>query len=157
MGLEMDFSKLQPRDVLDLAIYVEEEAEGHYEQMAGWMDSRGVSAIAEFFRAMAKREARHRAQLSERREAMFGSDAPRYSSTLAWEVEAPDYEALGTTPTVREALELALGAETRARDYYQHALEYVSEPQLVELFEGLRQAEVQHQELLKAELARLDG
>lgn len=157
MGLEMDFSKLEPRDVLDLAIYVEEEAEGHYEQMAGWMDAKGVTDTADFFRAMARREARHRAQLSERRLAMFGDGEPHYRSTIAWEVEAPDYDALGTTPTVREALELALGAETRARDYYQHALEYVDEPQLVELFEALRQAEVQHQELLKAEIARLDG
>ena len=43
--IEFDFSKLAPRDVLDLAIYVEEEAEGHYEQMTGWMDASGVTAM----------------------------------------------------------------------------------------------------------------
>ena len=38
MGLDMDFSKLKPQDVLDLAIFAEEEAYEQYEYLASAME-----------------------------------------------------------------------------------------------------------------------
>jgi rubrerythrin len=50
---------------------------------------------------------------------------------------------------------LALDAEVRAHDYYAGALEYLTDPKVSELFESLRQAEIQHQNFLKKEMEKV--
>jgi rubrerythrin len=47
-----------------------------------------------------------------------------------------------------------MGAETRAHDFYAGALDYIEDPQLAELFEWLRKAEVEHQRMLGEEMER---
>lgn len=157
MPLHVDFSRLDARDVLDVAIQVEQEAEDNYEQLAGWMDAAGNDTAADFFRRMAIWERRHREQIMIRRRDLFGDAPPKYSRNIAWEVETPDYEALGRSPTLAEAFELAMGAEQRAHDYYQGALEYAADERVTELLEWLRKAEIEHQRMLDQEKARLMG
>lgn len=155
MGLDFDFSMLDAQGVLDLAVYVEEEAEDNYDQLAGWMDAAGNEDAAQFFRRMAVRERRHREQITTRRRELFGDTPPKYSRNIAWEVEAPDYDALGRSPTLTDAFDLAMGAEQRAHDYYAGALEYADDDRVSELLEWLRKAEMEHQRLLDEEKERL--
>ena len=72
------------------------------------------------------------------------------SAVLLWSTVASAFKL-----TLRDALLLALEAETRARDYYGEAMEHLTEPQVNELFGELRDSEIEHQRLLRAELEKL--
>jgi len=52
-------------------------------------------------------------------------------------------------------MEVALASEVKAYDFFDSALAYISNPDVRVLFEELRAEEVEHQELVKAVLARL--
>ena len=55
---------------------------------------------------------------------------------------------------VRAALETALAAEVKAHEFFSEALPRVKDPELRVSSQELRDEEVHHQELVKAELAR---
>jgi rubrerythrin len=57
--------------------------------------------------------------------------------------------------SAREALMVALRAETKAFRFYTNALRHVSDTKLYELMTELRDAEQEHQALVRAELAKL--
>ena len=155
MGLDIDFSMLDGQDVLDIAIQVEQEAQDNYEQLSIWMTSDGNVDAAAFFGKMAEREARHRQQLEVQRNELFGDAPPRHTNAAVWEVEQPDYEAMGRAVTLEQAIELAMDAERRAGEYYAGALEYVSDPKVADLFDGLRRSEEEHLRLLREQRSRL--
>jgi rubrerythrin len=154
MGLDFDFSRLDAQDVLDLAIFVEEEAKESYEQLVAWMKNQGNDEASEFFGRMARLEELHGRQIADLRHSMFGDVPPRHTRNIAWEVETPDFQAMGRDVSLQDALLFALGAETRAWDYYNGALEYIHEPEVIRLLEGLRDAEKEHQRLLEREMAK---
>jgi len=155
MGLSLDFSKLQPHDVLDLAIFAESEARDNYDQLSTILRSRGNDHAADFFHRMAGLEKLHHDQLRARRDELFPGVAPNLADRWFWGIESLDYAAVGQTVTVREAYAFALDSEERAYDYYTQALDFVTGDALTALFEELREAEAQHQRLLRGELARL--
>ncbi len=106
---------------------------------------------------MATREERHQDQIVAQRERLFG-DAPKSNAAdVSWAVEAPDFDAIPNDASLRQAFDVAMDAETRAHDFYASALEYVSDEKTADLFEGLRQAEEEHQRLLREEMARYLG
>ena len=155
MGLDLDFSKLDARDFLDIAVQVEEEAEDNYEQLASWTEADGNPDTAEFFRRMAGLERRHREQLVTRRRELF-TDAPeRQTRRGFWEVEQPDWDAIGPGLTLDAAFTLAMDAERRAGEYYAGAAEYADDPRLVELLEVLRRAEEEHLRMLREQRERM--
>lgn len=156
MALQVDFSRLDGQDVLDLAIQVEQEAEDGYLQLADWVASDGNAEAAEFFTRMAGFEAKHRRQIEERRHALFGEAPPRHASA-PWQVEEPDYDALGREVSLEQAFELAMASERRAGEYYGEALEYASDPTVIELFRDLQRAEDDHLRMLRAQRARSLG
>ncbi len=157
MSLELDFSKLSPTDVLDMAIAIEDEAQIYYEQLADWVKGDADSEVADFFRRMATREERHKEQIIAQRGRLFG-DAPKSNAgDVSWAVEAPDFDAIPNEATLRQAFDVAMDAETRAHDFYASALEFVSDEKTADLFEGLRQAEEEHQRLLREEMTRYLG
>ena len=156
MGLSIDFSKLKPHDVLDLAMFAESEAQDNYEQLATIMRSRGNDHAADFFHRMAGLEKLHHDQLRARRDELFAGVAAGLADRWFWGIEAPDYAAAGPTITVRESYAFALASEERAYEYYNQALEFVTDDTMTALFEELRDAEAQHQRLLRDELARLE-
>jgi rubrerythrin len=155
MGLSIDFSMLDAQDVLDIAIQVEQEAQDNYEQISTWMKSDRNEDAADFFAKMAKREARHREQLEVQRNELFGDAASRHTDSAVWQVEQPDYEAIGRAVTLDQAIDLAMDAERRAGEYYAGALEYVSDSKVAELFDGLRRSEEEHLRLLQEQRNRL--
>jgi rubrerythrin len=152
MGVEFDFSKLDAMDVLDLAGFIEREAAENYGQLASWAEKNSPGA-AEFFERMARLENQHDSQIEERRRALFGDQPSRYSDSAPWEVEVPDYEKVGASFTLEQAFALALAAEERAEAYFRQAMDYISDPQAVRILEGLAHEELEHQRLLKNEMA----
>ena len=155
MGLSIDFSKLQPQDVLDLAMFAEREAKGYYEQLASWMTSRGNLEAAQFFARMAGWEQAHEDQIARRRAELYPDAPAGLADRAAWDLELPDLAKADTAQTHREVLTIAIEAETNAYEYYSAALEQNVAPNVEALFEELRQAELGHQRLLQLELARL--
>ena len=155
MALEMDFSKLSGTDVLDMAIAIEDEAQLYYEQLAEWVKRGTNGEAADFFRRMAIREERHRQQIVTQRERLYGDAPESNAAKVSWAVEAPDYDAVPTDATLRQAFDVAMDAETRAYDFYAGAMEFVTDEKVADLFEGLRQAEAEHKRLLAEEMARL--
>ena len=57
---------------------------------------------------------------------------------------------------VQEALELALDAETKAYEFFDQALPQISEQDVRELFDELRQEEIEHQDLVKKVMDKVE-
>jgi len=156
MTIELDFSKLRGPDVLDMAIAIEDEATIYYEELADWVGA-DKPEVADFFKRMAVREKRHHDQIVAQRERLFPGTTKSHADQVSWAVEAPDYDAVPDDVTLRQAFDIAMDAETRAHDFYAGALDYASDDKVAELFEGLRQAEEDHQRMLREEMVKFLG
>ena len=152
---DIDFATLCLRDALDLAILIEEEAKDRYEELAAQLEVHHTPEGASFFRAMAGNEAKHGEQLAARRAEMFGDEPRTVTRAMLWDVEAPDYDEVRAFMTRRQALEVALRAERKAHAFFVNALPHVHNHEASQLFEELRDEEVEHQRLLETELAQL--
>ncbi|MFI5395580.1 MAG: demethoxyubiquinone hydroxylase family protein [Candidatus Binatia bacterium] len=151
----IDLTKLSLQDALDLAIIIEEEAQERYEEFSRQMELHHTPEAATFFRHMAENEAKHGAQLSERRTRMF-ADAPRkVAAAMVWDVEAPEYDEARAFMTPRQAMRTALRSEEKAHAFFVAALPHIADPKVKALFEELRSEEVAHQDLVKQELSKL--
>jgi rubrerythrin len=151
----LDLSGLSLKDALDLATLIEEEAHERYLELADQMEQHHTPEPATFFRFMAENEAKHGAELAERRRELFG-DAPReVRRTMLFDVEAPDYDEARAFMTTRRALGIALRCEEKAHAFFVGALPHVKDATVSALFAELRDEEVLHQELVRRELARL--
>lgn len=154
MAKEIDFARLELRDALDMAILIEEEAEERYLEFAEQMDAFFTPEAAKFFRFMAANESKHGQELASRRRARFGDAASKVDRSMLWDVEAPAYEKARAFITPRKVLEIALESETKAHDYFAGAIPYVKDAEVKELFEELRLEEIEHQELVREQLAK---
>lgn len=151
----IDFARLLLKDALDLAVLVEEEAQERYEEFTHQMVAHHTPEAAAFFQFMSQNEAKHGDELRRRRQKLFG-DAPRtVSRSMLFDVEAPDYDQVRASMTPREALETALRAEEKAHAFFVEALPGLRDPEVRKLFEELRDEEIEHQELVRVQLAKL--
>lgn len=151
----IDFKALGLKDALDLAILVEQEAQERYEEFAAQMDQHRTPDAAQFFRYMAANEAKHGGELSARRAKHFGQAPMAVTRAMIFDVEAPDYDAARAFMSPRKAMEAALAAEVKAHAFFVAALPGIHDGEVKALFEELRDEEVEHQKLVKAELAKL--
>lgn len=151
----IDFAKLSLRDALDLAVFIEEEAKERYEEFTSQMETHHTPDAARFYRFMAANEEKHRVELADRRRKLFPLDPVTVRRGMLFDVEAPDYDEARTHMTPRQALNTALRCEEKAWAFFDAALRTITDPGVRELFMELRQEEVEHQDLVKAELARL--
>lgn len=151
----IDFSKLTLRDALDFGFLVEEEARERYEELAHQMELHHNPDVATFFRFMVKVESIHASKLAHRRRILFG-DAPRaVTAAMLFDIEAPEYDEVRTGTTPRQALNVALGAERKAYEFFVAALNSVTDPEVRTLFAEFRDDELQHAGLIEQELAKL--
>lgn len=150
----IDFERISLCDALDLAVLIEEEARDRYRELAEQLATHDTPEVADFFTRMARIEEHHRSELLERRQTLFGSAPSRVDRSNLFDVEAPEYEQARAFMGVRQALETVLAAEVKAHVFFSEALPRVKDPQSKALFEELREEEVQHQAMVKAELAR---
>lgn len=152
----IDFRSLTLQDALDLAILIEEEAQERYETFTRQVGGdRYPGDAAEMFRMMAGAEAKHRAELVERRRRLFGDAPPRVTTLQIDDVEAPDRGAPRVFMSARQAMEVALESEVKAYDYFTAALPHVADPEVKALFQELQGEELKHQALVRQRLEKL--
>lgn len=151
----IDFAEMELRDALDLAIMIEDEARDRYHELADQLVLHHTPEAAMFFRRMARIEERHRDQLAARRKHAFADAACHVTRSMIFDIEAPAYDEAFAFMTVRQALETALRSEEKAYRFFLSALPHVRDATVRILFEELRAEEVEHQRLVKAELAKL--
>lgn len=152
---DIDFRTLTLKDTLDLAVLIEEEARDRYSELADQLEIHHTPEAAAFFRHMSKIEEKHRAQLAERRAKVFGGEPSRVSGEMLFEVEAPDYDQARAFMSVREALEAALTSEVKAYEFFVAAIPRLEDERARALMEELRDEEVEHQKLVKQEMAKV--
>ncbi|HET8540462.1 MAG TPA: ferritin family protein [Anaeromyxobacter sp.] len=151
----IDFRSLSLQDALDLALSIEEEAKERYEQFARITGGRYAGDASDMFRQMAGYEAKHRAELDRKRRELFGDAPRRITPDAIDDVEAPDRGQPRTFMSARQAVEVALAAEMKAHDFFDEALQDVTDPSVRRLFEELREEEKRHVKLVGAWLAKL--
>ena len=74
MSHDIDFSTLNLRDTLDLAIAIEEEAKERYDEFAEQLEAHRTPEVAKFFRFMSDNEVKHAEVLATQRTKLFGSE-----------------------------------------------------------------------------------
>jgi rubrerythrin len=150
----INFSELTLVDALDLAILIEEEAMERYMEFADQMELHRTPEAAAFFKFMSTNEARHGAELSERRRRLFKNAAVRVTRSMIFDVEAPEYDQARAFMSPRRAMLSALRSEEKAHAFFVAALPAIKDPEVRALFEELRDEEIVHQELVRKELAK---
>lgn len=155
MAARIDFASLSLMDALDLAVLIEDEAKERYEEFAAQMEQHRTPEAAQFFRLMAVNEAKHGQELADRRSQLFGGTTPTVTRAMIFDVEAPDYDQARAFMSPRLAMKAALASEVKAHAFFVAALPALKDAKVRALFEELRDEEVQHQALVKAELAKL--
>ena len=151
----IDFKALSLKDALDLAVLIEQEAKDRYEEFAAQMDQHRTPEAAKFFRFMALNEAKHGEELAARRVSLFGDAPVAVTPAMIFDIEAPDYDAARAFMSPRKAMEAALASEVKAHAFFMAAMPSIQDQSVKLLFQELSGEEVQHQDLVKAELAKL--
>lgn len=146
---------LSAKDVLDLAVLAEQEAHERYQLLARQVGGRYAGDAGDMFREMAVNEARHGAQLAERRLRIFGKAPRTVTREMLYQVEAPDLGSPRVFMSARQALEVAAASERKAREFFDEALRHVQDPEVRGLLADLRDEEAQHEALVRARLAQL--
>ena len=155
MSTRLDLSKLSLMDALDLAKLIEMEACHRYQMFASQLGRTGGYDAGAFFASMAENEAKHGQELEERRKKLFGDAPARLTLDDLFDVEAPEMGAPHRGMSTMQALEVGLEAERKAHDFYDMALPGVTNDEVRELFIELRDEELEHVEMLKAQMAKL--
>ena len=155
MSTKIDFAKLNLKDALDLAILIEEEAKERYTEFFDQMVLHHTQEAAEFFHSMIGNEARHEAELTARRRALFQDAPSAVKRSMLWEVEAPDYDQTRAFMSARQAMGVAMQSEIKAHDFFTAAIPHIKDPQVLKLFKELREEELLHQDLVRKELEKL--
>jgi rubrerythrin len=153
--MPIDFSALSLQDALDLAILVEEEARLRYQEFTKIVGGRYPGDAADVFAAMAANEAKHGAQLGERRKKLFGDAPARVRIDQLDDAEAPHRGMPRVFMSPRQAVEVAIESEQKAEAFFEQAARAARDPDSRALFEELRAEEKEHQKLLRAKLRRL--
>ena len=155
MSQDIDFSALNLRDTLDLAIAIEEEAKERYDEFAEQLDAHHGPEVAKFFRFMSDNEVKHAEVLTAQRSELFGSEPTTADTSVIFDIEAPDYDGARAFMSIQAALEVALNAEIKAYEFYHQALPSVNDETVKELFVRLRDEEARHQEMIKEIMTKL--
>lgn len=154
MAAQLDFSKLDLKDALDVAVLIEKEAEERYVWFASMLGERYPGDAADFFSMMARNEQRHGAELAERRRSLFGDAPSRVTADMIEDVEAPGSGTPRPNMSPRHALEVAMASEIKAYEFFDQALPGIKDPAVRQLFEDLRDEEAMHQGLLEKQKAK---
>ncbi|MGE5236571.1 MAG: ferritin-like domain-containing protein [Acidobacteriota bacterium] len=155
MPIPIDFAKLAPQDILDIAAFIEHEAQERYEVFAVHLETQGDRETARFFRTMAQLEATHGAQVEGRRVARFADLPGHIRDVVEWDVEGPPLDRSQGSFTAEEALDLALASEVRAREFFAGAQQFMVDPQTAAMLAELHRDEVGHIRMLEEQKARL--
>jgi len=106
---------------------------------------------------MARVEELHRSRLAERRQALFPDEEGSPMQAKVFDVEAPEFDQVRVFMNVEQALKIALAGEEKAYQFFARAIPQLENDEVRALFTELRDEEVEHQVLVKQEMARLSG
>lgn len=155
MPIALDFASLDLMDALDLAVLIEVEALERYELFAEQLGYGYGDDAASVFGNMARNEAKHAAELSAKRQALFGDAPVRVTKDVLFDVEAPEVGSARANMSALAAFQVALEAEEKARDFYDGALKHATDPEIRALFAELRDEEIEHVEFVQKAIANL--
>lgn len=135
---------------------LEREAVERYEELADQMAVHNQPEVAELFRNMAAIEGQHVNKVTE---LAAGRELPRLAP---WEYRWPTLEAPESVPVgqghyrmnVRQALELMLACEERARDFFAEVVRDCPDPAARATAATLAADEQRHAQLLREWLTR---
>ena len=145
-----------PGELYAHAIALEREAAERYGEFARRMDDLGNAAAAEVFATLARLEQEHLQTLLERTQ---GVEIPDFAGEqYAWlDAGAPETaarELVFRLLTARQALEIALRAETRARTFFEKVMLTAGDPALRALAREMAAEEGEHVALVERLLER---
>jgi len=145
-----------PAELYAHAIAIEREAAERYAELATHMADLGNQAVAELFGRLAGLEAEHLETLLRRTDGVsvpqVAAAAYRWLDAGAPETAARDLVFRLMTP--RNALEVALGAEQRAQEFFEHVFATAADPALRALAQEMAAEEREHVLLVEELLAR---
>jgi rubrerythrin len=153
--MPIEFAKLDLRDALDLAILIEEEAKERYQEFTRLVGGRYTGDAADVFRMMAANEEKHHAELVARRKELFPRQKVRVSADMLDDVEAPDRGKPRVFMSARQAMEVAMESEEKARDFFAEARKHVKDPKVKKLFAELEAEEQKHHKTLADRIRKL--
>ncbi len=158
--MKRSLAELSPQEALAVAIWIEERNARIYEnyaEMFEWYEPDTARA----FREMAGEEREHGRRLAALYAGRYGEAACEVTDADIRElVEAPvveDGEALiYDRASRRQALDVGLQAERRARAFYAELAERTEDPALRALFDELAHIESEHEAFFVRKLAEVD-
>jgi rubrerythrin len=138
------------------AIAIEREAAERYAELAVHMADLGNDAVAGLFQRLAGFEAEHLDALLRRTD---GVELPELSAAdYRWlDAGAPETaarELVFRLMTPRHALEIALGAEQRAQEFFEHVFATAADPALRALAQEMAAEEREHVSMVEDLLAQ---
>ncbi len=138
-------------DFMAQALAMELEASQRYGELADAMEIHNNREVGELFRKMAAIEGKHAAQIMAQ---MGWTAVPPNAHAPAWQgfeaAETISHEDLHYRMQPWHALQLALGAEQRAEDFFAHLVDAVHTDALRAAATELRDEEREHVELIRA-------
>jgi len=128
------------------ALAIEREAAARYLEFAERMADEGSDHVATLFRSLARFEAGHVAQLEEATRDMTLPEIPagQYAWLDAGAPETAAHDLVFRLMTPHDALEIALTAEQRARQFFDQVYENSDNEQLRELALDMAREEDDH-------------
>jgi rubrerythrin len=149
---ELDFTRIDLRDALDLAILIEEEAMERYVALTKIVGGQYAGDASEVFRRMAVNEEKHGSQLAELRRSIFEDQPRRVTRDMIDEVEAPSLDRARLSMSSRRAMEIAIESEAKAYDFFARACRAATDQKVRRLFMDLREEEREHKLMLEKRL-----
>ncbi len=153
--MPIEIGKLDLRDALDLAILIEEEARERYQEFTKLVGGRYEGDAADVFRMMAGNEEKHREELVARRQKLFPRQKVRVTRDMLDDVEAPDRGKPRVFMSARQAMEVALESEEKARDFFAEAQKRTKDAKVKKLFAELMAEEEKHRKALASRIRKL--
>ena len=139
---------VSPGELYAHAIALEREAAERYGEFARRMDDLGNEAAAEVFATLARLEQEHLQTLLERTQGVEIPDFVDEQYEYAWlDAGAPETaarELVFRLLTARQALEIALRAETRAQTFFERVMLTAGDPALRALAREMAAEEGEH-------------
>jgi rubrerythrin len=152
---QIDFTKLNLMDALDLAILIEEEAYERYTLFNEQLGHRYPNDAASVFRRMAESEKKHGDELSYRRKDLFGDKPSNVNKDSIFDIEAPEVGSTRWNMSPYKAFQLVLSSEEKSYAFFDEALTYVKDDKVRDLFTELREEEAEHAQMIKDFIAAL--
>lgn len=163
--MKKDFASLKPEEALHVAIFIEERNARMYEEF-GQVFAPGrdkdSQEIAATFREMANEERHHATVLMSRYLERYNMTPCVITDQDVQElIELPqpneeeytlDHLRAGKASR-QKVLEIALAAETRARDFYLKLLKSEEDPEMRALYTEMAQFENEHEQFLRRRVA----